>query len=110
MALAYVAGFLIPTSSLGVREYLLRILLAGELAQRLPVEPRTARGMVVLAAILLRLAWTTAEVLLAVLLYRAAGGRPPANLSGLPLHAPILAANCKPSAPRAAPRRAPSRI
>jgi hypothetical protein len=75
MAMAYVAGFIIPTSSLGVREYLLRILLAGELAQRLLVEPIIARGMVVLAVVLLRLAWTVADLLMAALLYRSVGSR-----------------------------------
>jgi uncharacterized membrane protein YbhN (UPF0104 family) len=98
MALAYVAGFIIPSSSLGIREYLLRILLAGELAQRLFVEPLVARGMVVLAVILLRLAWTTAEVLLAVLLYRAAGGGPAAAIADDRLCHERLATDSQPSA------------
>jgi uncharacterized membrane protein YbhN (UPF0104 family) len=70
MALAYVAGFIVPIpGGLGAREYFLCVLLASELAARLDVARPTALGMVVLTALLLRLAWTAAEVLLAVGLY-----------------------------------------
>jgi uncharacterized membrane protein YbhN (UPF0104 family) len=70
MGLAYVFGFFVPIpGALGAREYFLRVLLAAELAGRLDLVPATALGMVVLAVLLLRLAWTAAEVLLAGALY-----------------------------------------
>jgi uncharacterized membrane protein YbhN (UPF0104 family) len=71
MALAYVAGFLVPVApgGLGVREFFLLALLAGELAARHDIPAERARGQVVLAVLLLRLAWTAAELLLAGVLY-----------------------------------------
>jgi uncharacterized membrane protein YbhN (UPF0104 family) len=66
MALSYVAGFavLIAPGALGVREAFLAVLLVPELA-RAGLEPAVARGKVLLAVLLLRLAWTTAEVVAA---------------------------------------------
>ncbi len=70
MGLAYVSGFLVPIpGALGAREFFLRVLLAGELAGRLAIARTTALGMVVLAVLLLRLAWTAAEVLVSAGLY-----------------------------------------
>ena len=70
MGLAYVSGFLVPIpGALGAREFFLRVLLAGALAERLDTPRPTALGRVVLAVLLLRLAWTVAEVLLAGVLY-----------------------------------------
>jgi uncharacterized membrane protein YbhN (UPF0104 family) len=70
MGLAYVAGFLVPIpGALGAREYFLRVLLASWLADGLGVERPAALGMVVLAVLLLRLAWTVGEVVLAGALY-----------------------------------------
>jgi uncharacterized membrane protein YbhN (UPF0104 family) len=64
MALSYVAGFviLIAPGALGVREVFLTLLLAPELAARSGLEPAEARARVLLAVLLLRLAWTAAEV------------------------------------------------
>ncbi len=70
MALAYVAGFLVPIpGAVGAREFFLLVLLAGELARRQELAPEVARGMVVLAVLALRVAWTVAEVALAGVLY-----------------------------------------
>src|SRR5262249_34992047 len=63
MALAYVAGFFVPIpGAVGVREFFLYELLAG-------AAPEGSRARVVLAVLLLRLAWTAAEVVLAGVLY-----------------------------------------
>jgi glycosyltransferase 2 family protein len=77
MGLSYVAAFLLWTpGGLGVREFLLGLLLAPELAGR--VDEEWVAGRVVLAVLLLRVAWTVAELLAAGALYwvpttRAAG-------------------------------------
>ena len=65
MALAYVAGFavLIAPGALGVREAFLSLLLTPELLVRHELTPAVARGKVLLAVLLLRLAWTAAELL-----------------------------------------------
>jgi uncharacterized membrane protein YbhN (UPF0104 family) len=61
MALAYVAGFVVPISpgGLGVREFVLALLLAGQ----------ADAGVVALAVLLLRLAWTLAECVASAILY-----------------------------------------
>jgi uncharacterized membrane protein YbhN (UPF0104 family) len=66
MAMAYVAGFvvLISPGALGVREAFLTLLLTPELAARHNLAPDVAHGKVLLAVLLLRLAWTSAEVLI----------------------------------------------
>ena len=60
-ALSYVAGFVVPISpgGLGVREYVLALLLV----------PPLDAGHVALAVLLLRLAWTLAEAVAAGILY-----------------------------------------
>jgi uncharacterized membrane protein YbhN (UPF0104 family) len=66
MALAYVAGFVVLLSpgALGVREAFLALLLTPALAAAHPaLTADDARGKVLLAALLLRLAWTAAELL-----------------------------------------------
>jgi uncharacterized membrane protein YbhN (UPF0104 family) len=65
MALSYVAGFavLVSPGALGVREAFLALLLVPELAGRQDLDPPVARGKVLLAVLLLRLAWTSVEVL-----------------------------------------------
>jgi glycosyltransferase 2 family protein len=69
MALAYVAGFFVPIpGAVGVREFFLYELLAG-------AAPEGSRAQVVLAVLLLRLAWTAAEVVLAGILYFSHRGR-----------------------------------
>jgi uncharacterized membrane protein YbhN (UPF0104 family) len=70
MGLSYVAGFvLIVPGGLGVREYLLTLVLVPDLIARGGLDLATARAVVVLAVLLLRLAWTAGEVLLAATLY-----------------------------------------
>ena len=68
MGLSYVAAFLLWTpGGLGVREFLLGLLLAPELAGR--GDEVWVAGRVVLAVLLLRVAWTVAELLAAGALY-----------------------------------------
>jgi uncharacterized membrane protein YbhN (UPF0104 family) len=65
MALAYVAGFFVPVpGAVGVREFFLAALLAGQAG---------SAAEVALAVLLLRLAWTAAEVCLAGVLYFVRG-------------------------------------
>jgi uncharacterized membrane protein YbhN (UPF0104 family) len=75
MGLAYVAGFviLVAPAGLGVREFLLVLLLTPELAPG-EVDRTEARAQATLTVLLLRLAWTTAEVLLAGALYALGDG------------------------------------
>jgi uncharacterized membrane protein YbhN (UPF0104 family) len=62
MALAYVAGFFVPVpGAVGVREFFLYELLAGQTSLGHPE--------VAMAVLLLRLAWTVAEVVVAGVLY-----------------------------------------
>jgi hypothetical protein len=72
MALSYVAGFavLIAPGALGVREVFLTLLLTPELLALRDFSPAEARGKVLLAVLLLRLAWTSAEVLASGVLSR----------------------------------------
>jgi uncharacterized membrane protein YbhN (UPF0104 family) len=72
MSLAYVAGFviLVAPGGLGVREFFLTLLLAPELAALADLDRPTARGSAVLTVLVLRLVWTTAELLLAALVVR----------------------------------------
>ena len=68
MGLSYVAAFLLWTpGGLGVREFLLGLLLAPELMGR--GDEEWVSGRVVLAVLLLRVAWTVAELLAAGVLY-----------------------------------------
>jgi hypothetical protein len=69
MSLAYVAGFaiLVAPGGLGVREFFLTLLLAPELAALAHLTPDMARGTAVLTVLVLRLVWTSAELLLAAL-------------------------------------------
>jgi hypothetical protein len=77
MALAYVAGFvLLFPAGFGVREVLLTVVLAPELASQHAADPATARGIVVLAVLVLRLVWTAAELLIAGAIYWAPAGEP----------------------------------
>jgi len=68
--LAYVLGFvvLVAPAGGGVREWVLKILLAHELAVNM--EPALAEGLAVVVALVIRLVWTAAELVLALLLYR----------------------------------------
>ncbi len=69
MALAYVSGFfvLVAPGGLGVRELLLQAALGPRFAADLG--PEVAAGLAVVIALVLRLAWTLAEVVVAVGLY-----------------------------------------
>jgi uncharacterized membrane protein YbhN (UPF0104 family) len=74
--LAYVAGFVIVVApaGLGVREFLLVLLLTPELAGD-EGDRTEARAQATLAVLVMRLAWTSAEVLLAAALYGLGGTR-----------------------------------
>ncbi len=71
MGVAYVAGFLILVvpSGLGVREFMLTLFLVPELVPLLGSAEAETRATVVLAVLVLRLTWTTAELILAGILY-----------------------------------------
>lgn len=80
LALSYVGSFviLVAPAGLGVREFLLTMFLAPELERAAALTPEDARSVAVLAVLLLRLAWTTAELLVAGILYcRRAGDMHP---------------------------------
>ncbi len=70
-ALANVAGFviLVAPAGLGVREFILTVLLAPDLERIADLEPEEARGVAVLTALVVRLVWTASELLLAGTLY-----------------------------------------
>ncbi len=67
ISLGYVAGFLalVVPSGIGVRELVLELFLAPTLA----VEEPLGRGLATLVALLLRLTWTAAELVLAAVLF-----------------------------------------
>jgi uncharacterized membrane protein YbhN (UPF0104 family) len=71
MAVSYVAGFVILfiPSGLVVREFFLTLLLLPRLIPLVQGNERDARDAVVLAVILLRLAWTAAELVIVGILY-----------------------------------------
>jgi uncharacterized membrane protein YbhN (UPF0104 family) len=72
MGLAYVIGFVvvIAPGGLGVREFLLTLLLTPELVGIEGREPGEARATVVLAVLVLRLVWTASELVMAALVSR----------------------------------------
>jgi uncharacterized membrane protein YbhN (UPF0104 family) len=71
VALAYVAGFIIifVPSGLGVRESLLVLFLAPEIAAYSGGEEASARATAALAVLVLRLVWTAAELVMVAVLY-----------------------------------------
>ena len=78
-AIAYIVGFLaffMPAGA-GVREFALQTLLALELAAFLAIGPTSAEGLAAVAALVLRLIWTAAELIAAGLLYWLAPTHPP---------------------------------
>ncbi|HVK14090.1 MAG TPA: lysylphosphatidylglycerol synthase transmembrane domain-containing protein [Gemmataceae bacterium] len=78
-AIAYVAGFLalpVPAGG-GVREFALQKLLTLELAAVLAPGTGSIEGLAAVAALVLRLVWTTAEMAAAGLLYWLAPTHPP---------------------------------
>ncbi|MCE9562132.1 MAG: flippase-like domain-containing protein [Planctomycetes bacterium] len=68
-AISYVAGFiaLVVPGGLGVREWVLQIALTPRFAEAMG--SKEAAGLAVVIALILRLVWTAAEVLLAAVLY-----------------------------------------
>ncbi|HWG44540.1 MAG TPA: lysylphosphatidylglycerol synthase domain-containing protein [Gemmataceae bacterium] len=68
MGLAYVIGFvvLIAPGGLGVREFMLTLLLTPELVGVQDMDQEQARATVVLAVLVLRLVWTASELLAAL--------------------------------------------
>jgi hypothetical protein len=77
MAVGYVGGFVIfwIPSAVGVREQFLKVLLAPQLVGLLGVAESNAVPLAVLIAIILRLVWTTAELLMAGVVYWLPGPR-----------------------------------
>jgi uncharacterized membrane protein YbhN (UPF0104 family) len=77
VALAYVAGFVIVVApgGLGVREFVLAALLTPQFEAVLG--PQAAPGMAVVVALVLRLTWTIAEVIVGLLLYAKKPALPP---------------------------------
>jgi hypothetical protein len=71
LAVSYVAGFviLLAPGGLGVREFFLTLFLAPELADLAGMGRGEARGLAALTALVLRLVWTAAEVVLAAGLF-----------------------------------------
>jgi len=71
IGLSYVAGFLIlvAPSGLGVREFFLLLFLTPEVAGLLQQEESEARGGAALAVVMLRLVWTTAELVVIATVY-----------------------------------------
>jgi glycosyltransferase 2 family protein len=96
-AVSYVAGFLVVVAAggLGPREIMLKLLLAPRFADALGAKPAAALAIVI--ALLLRLTWTAAEVILATILYFI---KPPAAPIPHHTHHPEL---LSPPAPEAAP-------
>jgi uncharacterized membrane protein YbhN (UPF0104 family) len=76
LAVSYVAGFviLLAPAGLGVREFFLVAFLAPELENLLATTPDDARGLAVLATLILRMTWTTAELLVAAAVYPIGAG------------------------------------
>jgi hypothetical protein len=72
VGVSYVAGFVIlfAPSGLGVREYFLALFLAPELRE-LGIPAEEARGLAILTVLLLRVAWTAAEMVMAAAVWRA---------------------------------------
>lgn len=70
-AVAYIIGFVtfFMPGGAGAREYVLAMLLAGELALMGLASP-VAMGLSVVVALVLRLTWTSAELLMIAVLYR----------------------------------------
>lgn len=83
VAVAYVAGFaaLLLPGGVGVRELLIQTMIAAELT--LILGPNQAAALAVVVALILRLVWTLAEMLLigGLYLYRFGVGRGPAKTS-----------------------------
>jgi glycosyltransferase 2 family protein len=87
MGLAYVIGFtvLVAPGGLGVREFLLMLLLTPELVGVQGMDHEEARSLAVLTVLVLRLVWTAAEVIMAVLVSRLkVDAKPQADARGLP--------------------------
>ena len=77
LSAAYIAGFviIIVPSGLGIREFFLMLFLVPVLRPLLGGEAEDARALVVLAVLVLRLVWTSSELVLAGILYCLRSGR-----------------------------------
>jgi glycosyltransferase 2 family protein len=71
LGIAYVGGFLVLPipSGLGVREYLLTLCLMPELTSIVGPDEDEARKLALLAALVLRVVWTAAEIVANAILY-----------------------------------------
>jgi uncharacterized membrane protein YbhN (UPF0104 family) len=71
LGLAYVLGFLslLPGAGLGIREFILILFLTPELEQLLHGDAAKASALATESVVILRLVWTTAELLLASVVY-----------------------------------------
>ena len=70
IALAYVVGFVVPTpGGLGGREFVLQKALALRFEHAFTMPMDQALGLSVIVALVLRLVWTAAEVVIGVPLY-----------------------------------------
>lgn len=78
MGASYVAGFvfIIVPSGLGVREFFLTLFLVPELHLNQGIELSDARALAVVAAVILRLAWTVAELCAVAVVYWLPGPAP----------------------------------
>lgn len=80
VGVSYVSGFVILflPSGLGVREFLLTVLLVPELGAVVDSDAQAVRAKVLLAVILLRVVWTVAELVVAGAVYFLPGPTPTA--------------------------------
>jgi hypothetical protein len=71
MGLSYVVGFavVVVPNGLLVREFLLILFLAPELAERCGLAADDARALAIAGVIILRLVWTAAEIVIVAILY-----------------------------------------
>jgi uncharacterized membrane protein YbhN (UPF0104 family) len=82
LSAAYIAGFVIilVPSGLGIREFFLTLFLVPLLGPLLEEETSQARAVVVLAVLVLRLVWTSSELLISGILYCLPASLGPARI------------------------------
>jgi uncharacterized membrane protein YbhN (UPF0104 family) len=81
LSAAYIAGFVIilVPSGLGIREFFLTLFLVPQLGPLLDEDTGQARALVVLTVLVLRLVWTSSELLLSGVLYCLPASLQPAD-------------------------------
>lgn len=86
VSLCYVAGFvvLVAPGGLGAREFVLVAALTPPFAHA--VNADAAAGMAIVVALVLRLTWTTAEIILGLLLYVKKPALPIPHMPAIPIH------------------------